>query len=681
MSKNFIVRILALVLLAQSGARAQSRETPTKWTPELMAEVIDISDVQASPDGSRVAYIPEVKTKGYHSQIFIARADGSKPLQLTHGDQSASTPRWSPDGEWIAFLSSQSGARNIWIVQAGGGEARQVTNMKNGVSSFKWSRIGKDIAFTSPDIPGTEGIPMENPETLIVDQDMVRHHLWVVSLRQQTENKFEVRRLTSGLFTVYLNWDGLYDWSPDGKTIVFTHTFTTAEEGLPKTDISLADVATGEIRPLVHTAAAEIRPAYSPDGRWIAYEASEIPFTWRFDWTIHVIPAKGGESHELPKTFNHDPYLLGWAGDSRQVIVEDRERTLYRLYALPVDGGAVTVLNRNVDGLIPQTAVNAGGRFVAFVKESLEQPPEVYVSTISPFHPIKLTSINSQAPSLPLGHTEIVQWASRDGVPVEGLLTYPVGYKQGIRYPLLVVSHGGPAGTFLQYYLGMFSPSQGPYPIAAFASEGYLTLRANIRGSTGYGTEFRHANFNELGGKDFDDLMSGVDAMVQRGIADPERLGIMGWSYGGFMAATAVTQTTRFKAASVGAGFTDLVSFEGTFLVPSWLPDFYGELWDRPDIYQKRSPVFNARGATTPTLIQHGAHDSTVPVGQARELFNALKRGGDTVRMEIYRNFGHNIEDEYVVALCARNNLAWFNRYVRDASQQASRAPAMTAEK
>lgn len=681
MSKKIIIRILGLVLLAQSGARTQSRETPTKWTPELMAEVIDISDVQASPDGNRVAYIPEVKTKGYHSQIFIVGADGSKPLQLTHGDQSVSTPRWSPDGEWIAFLSSQSGARNVWVVQAGGGEARQVTNMKNGVSSFKWSRTGKDIAFTSPDVPGTEGIPMENPETLIVDQDMVRHHLWVVSLRQQTENKFEVRRLTSGSFTVYLNWDGLYDWSPDGKTIVFTHTFTAAEEGLPKTDISLLDVATGAIRSLVHTAAAEIRPAYSPDGRWIAYEASEIPFTWRFDWTIHVIPADGGESRELPKTFNHDPYLLGWAGDSRQVIVEDRERTLYRLYALPVDGGAVTVLNRNVDGLIPQTAVNASGRFVAFVKESLEQPPEVYVSTISPFHPIKLTSINSQAPSLPLGHTEIVQWASRDGVPVEGLLTYPVGYKQGIRYPLLVVSHGGPAGTFLQYYLGMFSPSQGPYPIAAFASEGYLTLRANIRGSTGYGTEFRHANFNELGGRDFDDLMSGVDALVQRGIADPERLGIMGWSYGGFMAATAVTQTTRFKAASVGAGFTDLVSFEGTFLVPSWLPDFYGELWDRPDIYQKRSPVFNARGATTPTLIQHGAHDSTVPVGQARELFNALKRGGDTVRMEIYRNFGHNIEDEYVVALCARNNLTWFNRYVRDASQQAGRTPAMTAEK
>src|SRR6266446_6815063 len=277
-----IARVLTLVLISASWAVPQTYN-PRHWTPELMTRFANIDDAQASPDGSRVAYVLTVPVRGFTPHIFVAKSDGSGTLQLTSGGDADAAPRWSPDGKWIAFLSSRSGKSDICLIKASGGKARRITHVKNGVSSFKWSYQGKEIAFTSPDVPSDDNDKAgRGPEMWVVDEDVVRQHLWIVSIQGEANNVFAVRRLTSGPFTVSLNWDGLYNWSPDGKSIVFTHTFTPTEEGLPKTDLSVVGVGDGAIRSLVHTAAAEIRPVYSPDGRWIAYEASEVPFTWRF---------------------------------------------------------------------------------------------------------------------------------------------------------------------------------------------------------------------------------------------------------------------------------------------------------------------------------------------------------------------------------------------------------------
>jgi dipeptidyl aminopeptidase/acylaminoacyl peptidase len=260
----------------------------------------------------------------------------------------------------------------------------------------------------------------------------------------------------------------------------------------------------------------------------------------------------------------------------------------------------------------------------------------------------------------------VVRWNSADGLEVEGLLTYPVGYEKGKRYPLLLVIHGGPMGVFTQSHVA----APGPYPVAAFAARGYAVLRPNVRGSSGYGKKFRYANYGDWGGGDYRDLMTGVDAMIERGVADPDRLGVMGWSYGGFMTSWVITQTKRFKAASVGAGVTNLMSFTGTADIPSFLPDYFGgEFWDRFDAYRGHSAMFHVKGVSTPTLIQHGERDERVPLSQGQELYNALKRQGCTVQMVVYPRTPHGIEEPKLLLDCMNRNLEWFDRHVRNRGQ------------
>jgi dipeptidyl aminopeptidase/acylaminoacyl peptidase len=296
-----------------------------------------------------------------------------------------------------------------------------------------------------------------------------------------------------------------------------------------------------------------------------------------------------------------------------------------------------------------------------FAWETMTKAPEAYVSAVEPFKPVAVSRVNAGLPDAPLGRTEVIRWKSADGLAVEGLLTYPAGFKKGKRYPLLLVVHGGPMGVFTQSYLG----SAGHYPLAAFASKGYAVLRANVRGSSGYGKKFRHANYNDWGGGDFKDLMAGVDHVIGLGVADPKRLGVMGWSYGGYMTSWIITQTKRFKAASVGAGVTNLMSFTGTADIPSFLPDYFGgEFWDKFDTYRPHSPMFHVKGVKTPTLIQHGERDERVPLGQGKELYNALKRQGCTTKMVVYPRSPHGLQEPRLLLDCMKRNLEWFERYV-----------------
>jgi dipeptidyl aminopeptidase/acylaminoacyl peptidase len=244
---------------------------------------------------------------------------------------------------------------------------------------------------------------------------------------------------------------------------------------------------------------------------------------------------------------------------------------------------------------------------------------------------------------------------------IEGFLTRPAGAVSGTRAPLLVVIHGGPMGVFTQTFDGM----HGPYPIAAFADAGFAVLRANVRGSSGYGAEFRYANYGDWGGGDFEDLMAGVDQLIEQRIADEDRMGVMGWSYGGYLTAWTITQTARFRAASAGAGVTNLVSFTGTTDIPDFLPDYLrGEHWNDIAEFHARSPMHRINGVTTPTLIQHGDQDERVPLGQSWELYHGLKRQGCETEFVIYPRTPHGFEEPRLLHDCMERNLAWFTRQV-----------------
>jgi dipeptidyl aminopeptidase/acylaminoacyl peptidase len=420
-------------------------------------------------------------------------------------------------------------------------------------------------------------------------------------------------------------------------------------------------VADAVVKPLATSRAAEGDPSYSQDGKLIAFVNSTDPPTWAQDERVHVIPAAGGASRPLATTHDAQPNIIGWTADGSRVLVSETEGVRPRVLALPVSGAAAVAIGPS-DLVVTGASVNDAGTTIGFVSGDFNRAPEPYVAAVAgSLAPTKVATVQ-RAFNAPLGKTEVVTWKAADGQPIEGVLTYPVGYQKGTRVPLLVVVHGGPAGVFTRTFAGMPSP----YPTATFAAQGYAVLRCNVRGSSGYGKAFRHANRKDWGGGDYRDIMSGVDHVIAMGIADADGLGVMGWSYGGFMTSWIVTQTKRFKAASVGAAVTNLMSFTGTADIPGFVPDYFGgEFWDVFDDWRSHSAMFNVKGVTTPTLIQHGEADERVPVSQGYEFYNALKRQGVTVRMTVYPRQPHSFTEPKMTLDAARANVEWFARFLK----------------
>lgn len=654
----------SLLILVVSTCLATFAQTT--WSPEMQVKTKAIGSPRVSPDGKRLVYtineaVMTADKSEFVTQIWMATTDGKENHQVTFGDKSSTNPKWSPDGNSIAFTSNRKDNKNnLYVLRLMGGEAEPITDVKSSVGDFEWSPDGKWIAYSSAD-PKSEDEEKNDKgrnDFRWVDENIKLSRLYVVPVAKDANGKREPKKLTNESRHV-----SSFDWSPDGSRIVFSHVKSPVANDWPSSDVAIVEVATAKVTPFAVTQAAETSPTYSHDGKWIAMVVSDLPVRWAQSNNIFVFPAAGGVGKKMAMSHDGQPNIVGWSPDDSKVFFTEAKGTGTALFEADAAAGPVREVDFQDAVINGVNMTRIGSEYaVAMVVQKSDAPPEAYALTPAVPGLTRISNANGDLVKMPLGRTEIIKWKSSDGRDIEGLLTYPVGYTAGTKVPLILNIHGGPAGVFQQSYIG----GRGSYPIATFASRGYAILRPNPRGSSGYGTEFRRANIKDWGGMDYQDLMTGVDKVITLGVADPNRLGVMGWSYGGYMTSTIITKTKRFKAASAGAPVTNLMSFTTTADIPGFIPDYFGgDFWNDPATYAKHSAMFNIKGVSTPTLVQHGEADIRVPISQGYELYNALKAQGVPTRMIVLPRQPHGPNEPKMQIAAMQSNLDWFEKYLK----------------
>jgi dipeptidyl aminopeptidase/acylaminoacyl peptidase len=594
---------------------------------------------QWSPDGKRIAYVltkADLEKSAYDSNLWLIDADGKNDRQLTFARGADFRPRWSPDGKTIAFVSDRDGKNALWLLDPNGGEARKLVEPPTPVREVEWSPDGKSLAFSRLDEPTAEETKRaaEKDDARVVGEGAKRLHLYLADVETG-----KVRRLTTGAFSVWT-----FQWSPGGTEIAFDRGPGIGLDDLYRTDIYAVNVASGELKPLVVRAGADRSPVYSPDGKWLAFTSWGGVDDWLVEQEVHVMPATGGESRHVTKAYDRTPDAIFWSDE--QLYVEGPYNTTTQLYRVNADGSGWTDTTQ-VPGMVGDSDVHRGR--AAYVYQSPIEPPELFVDKK------QLTHHNDAFRSRDLGETRVIRWKNpKDGLEIEGLLTLPVGYEGG-RVPLLTFVHGGPASRFDQSYLGYLGVIYAPQVLAA---NGFAVLRPNPRGSGGYGSAFRRANFNDWGGMDWADVNAGIDQVIADGIADPNRLGLMGWSYGGYLAAWAIGNSDRFKAISVGAAIVDLLSYHGSADIRDFIPSYF-----KPrslDVLRAHSPLWNLKKTDTKVLILHGELDDRVPLSQGTMLYRTLDELGVDVQMVTYPRTAHGPREPKLRMDMMRRNLELF---------------------
>ena len=630
------------------------------WTIEKHMEFKRISNVDLSQDGKLVAYevvepIMEGEKSEYLSHIWVASADGSFNVQYTRGDKSNTNPSFSPDGQWLAFHSERGEKRQLYVMRVMGGEAEAITSEKKAIGAFKWSPDGKSIAFLKADdqTEEEEKRKKEKRDVIEVDKNFKYNHLYTIKLDDR-----KIQRLTNGKFHVTS-----FDWAPDGSKIVFAHKpDPKINTNRIESDISWVESDSSKVNALVDRPGPDHSPHFSPDGQKIAFQSnggSPQPIGLS---DVYVVSLDDKKIEPLIHTPDRTANILDWSSDGSQIYITEPFRTSRVALSIPSDPNTKETYQilTHLDG--NSTRVDISGESMAYVFESMDQAPELYISPIDGSAKKMLSQVNSDVVIPSMGKTEVITWKSKDGMEIEGLLTYPVGYNEGDKVPLVLQIHGGPAGVFTKSFTG--SPSI--YMTQYFAEEGIAVLRPNPRGSTGYGKEFRYANFKDWGFGDYEDVMSGVDKVIEMGVANPNKMTVMGWSYGGYLTSFLVTRTDRFKAASMGAGLPNLVSMTTTTDIPDYLVGHMGaEVWDDYDTYEKHSAMYRIKNVKTPTQVIHGANDLRVPFTQGQEFYVALKRRGIPTEMLVLPRTPHGPREPGLLMEVSPRIMNWFSKHLQ----------------
>lgn len=678
------MKIWLLVLVAGASATSALAQKRRLDFSDL-ASLRDVSDPELSPDGEWISYV--VRTSNLEKDrrfgdIWMASWDGTRTLQLTHtADSGESRPRFSPDGRYLSFLAARDSGDDedkeksqVWALDRSGGEARKLTDFPGGVSDYAWSPDGGKLAVIASD-PDPEELEKEKektgktktPKPIVIDRyqfkqdgdgylQRLRDHLYVFDV---ATGKSDI--LTPGDFD-----EALPSWSPDGSLIAFSTKRGGDPDRHENSDLYLIEPRAGAApRQLTRFEGPDADfgspAAFSPDGKLIAYLRGASPTYSSYDMArLAVIPVEGGQERLVTPDLDRAVSEPSWSSDGKSIyflLEDDRSQMVARV---PAAGGAVERF-ADAEGVVYGVSVGKGakGDRLAVVASTPYQPAEVMA-----LEGKKARAISSHnrelLDTIELGALEGVEFESRDGAVVHGILVKPPGYQPGRRYPTIAYIHGGPVGQ---------DGFEFDFTWQILAAKGYVVVAPNYRGSSGRGLQFTRAINADWGNLEVKDVIAAVDHLVAQGIADPERLGIGGWSYGGMTTNYTIASDTRFKAAVSGAGVSNMLAAYGTDQYIRQYENEVGLPWNDIQPYLKISyPFYEAERIKTPTLFMCGEYDFNVPLINSEQMYQALKSLGVETQLVIYPAQYHGLTKPSYQRDRAERYVAWFDRFLKGAA-------------
>jgi len=658
MKKITITLLLTICIAIFLQAEEKTRRP---MTVDDALNMVDVGDALISPDGQWAFFSKselDWKENKRKSKYFMMPAEGGEAFQYI-GEDGGGSFQFSPDGKYFTFKRPVEKKNQLFLMRTSGGEALQLTQHKSSIGSYNWSPDSSKIYFVAPQIQSKEEEQEHKAgsDVIFVDEgpngqrEGEWRHLWMFDLNEKTETS-----VIDGDILV-----GDFDISPDGKNIIFTARFSNRRNEQYKSEIFLYNTADKKRIQLTNNNTPESSLSWAPDGKSFAFMAANDKEWLNRNEKIFIMDPGNKKYRLLSGLFEGDIRGIYWTPDSKAILFNGHQRTNINLFKIDVATGNFRQLT-NMTGTLRATSFTKDRTKMVYMFSDYDSPTDIFSSAVDTFKPVRLTDANPWiAEEILLASMNVICWNSDKDFEIEGLLHLPAGYAKGTRLPLMLNIHGGPAGCFTNSF-------RASYHI--YAGLGYVSLSPNVRGSSGYTDKLREANTVQAGdgiGKgDYLDLMNGVNHLIEQGYIDPDRMGLRGWSYGGILGGWTITQTDRFKAASIGAGVYDWSSEYG----PGFNHDVHlwhigGTPWDNPEAWREQSAYTHVKNVTTPTLLIHGMNDPTDTEAQSMIFFTAIKDIGKApVRYIRVPREPHGFREPHHQRIRDIEEIKWMQKYV-----------------